>query len=60
MIKVRTSLDTDGKTETVEMVICPICGQKMCGVKYLNGVTVLRIQCRRCRNYINVGVTGTK
>lgn len=61
MIKVRTSLDDSCiKEETLQMVTCPICGQKMGEVRYLNGVIMLRIQCRRCRSYIKVDVTGTK
>lgn len=61
MIKVRTSLDASCiKEETLQMVTCPICGQKMGEVRYLNGVIMLRMQCRRCRNYIKVDVTGTK
>mgnify|MGYP002303343717 CR=1 FL=1 len=61
MIKVRTSLDNFSvKSGMSQMVTCPICGQKMGEVKYLNGVIMLRVQCRRCRNYINVDVTGTK
>lgn len=42
------------------MVTCPVCGQKMGEVRYLNGVIMLRVQCRRCRSYIKVDVTGTK
>ena len=51
---------TTTKEETLEMVICPVCGQKMCQVRYVNGVIMLRVQCRRCRNYIEVDLTGTK
>ena len=61
MIKIRTSPeDLYIKGETLEMVICPVCGQKMCQVRYVNGVIMLRVQCRRCRNYIEVDLTGTK
>nr|DAW07544.1 MAG TPA: zinc-ribbon domain protein [Caudoviricetes sp.] len=42
------------------MVTCPVCGQKMGEVRYLNGVIMLRVQCRRCRSYIKVDVTGVK
>ena len=36
----------------------PICGQKLTDINYVNGVVILRVKCRRCKNYINVDIIG--
>ena len=43
-----------------KIVLCPICGQKLTDISYVNGVVILRVKCRRCKNYINVDIVGTK
>lgn len=40
------------------MVTCPECGQKLTDVIYVKGIAMLRIKCRRCKQYINVDLTG--
>lgn len=60
MIKVHADKDTDQREICNKIVLCPICGQKLTDVKYVNGVVILRVKCRRCKNYISVDITGTK
>ena len=43
-----------------KIVLCPICGQKLTDISYVNGAVILRVKCRRCKNYINVDIVGTK
>lgn len=58
MIKVDTKEDPRQVVEHHKLVICPICGQKLTDVKYVDGVVMLRIKCRRCRKYISVDLVG--
>lgn len=52
--------DADQREIYNKIVLCPICGQKLTDISYLNGVVILRVKCRRCKSYINVDIVGTK
>ena len=52
--------DADQREIYNKIVLCPICGQKLTDISYVNGVVILRVKCRRCKNYINVDIVGTK
>ena len=60
MIKVSADKDADQREIYNKIVLCPICGQKLTDISYINGVVILRVKCRRCKNYINVDIVGTK
>ena len=60
MIKVDARKDLDQQDICNRIVLCPVCGQKLTDVTYVNGIVMLRIKCRRCKNYISVGITGNK
>ncbi|GAE15787.1 hypothetical protein IX296_002005 [Bacteroides pyogenes] len=60
MIKVNADKDTNQREVYNKMVLCPICGQKLTDISYVNGVVILRVKCRRCKNYISVDVMGKK
>lgn len=60
MIKVSADKDADQGEIYNKIVLCPICGQKLTDISYVNGVVILRVKCRRCKSYINVDIVGTK
>lgn len=60
MIKIDTKEDPRQVVEHHKLVICPTCGQKLTDVKYVDGIVMLRIKCRRCRKYISVDLIGSK
>lgn len=57
MIKVRAER-TDVETVSVDKARCPICDKMLFGIEYVKGVTMLRAKCPRCKNYINIDLTG--
>lgn len=58
MIKIDVKEDPRQVVEHHKLVICPVCGQKLTDIKYVDGVSVLRIKCRRCKKYISVDLIG--
>ena len=60
MIKIDVKEDPWQVVEYHKLVICPICGQKLTDVKYVDGIVMLRIKCRRCKKYISVDLVGKK
>lgn len=60
MIQIDAKEDPRQVVEHNRLVECPICGQKLTDVKFINGTVTLRIKCRRCRTYISVDLTGKK
>jgi C4-type Zn-finger protein len=58
MIKISADKDADQREIYNKIVLCPICGQKLTDISYVNGVVILRVKCRRCKNYINVDIVG--
>ncbi|MBV3455756.1 hypothetical protein KSX08_10015, partial [Bacteroides uniformis] len=52
MIKISADKDADQREIYNKIVLCPICGQKLTDISYVNGVVILRVKCRRCKNYI--------
>ena len=58
MIKIDAKEDSRQVVEYHKLVICPICGQKLTDVKYVDGVVMVRIKGRRCKKYISVDLIG--
>lgn len=60
MIKIDAHEDPRQVVEYHKLVECPICGQKLTDVQYVDGAVMLRIKCRRCKKYISVDLVGKK
>jgi len=56
MINVITKVDTNGG-QPVKLIECPKCGQKLMDIRFLGGMAVVRIKCRRCKNFITVDMS---
>lgn len=60
MIKIGIEEDPRQAIEYHKLVFCPNCGQKLTDVKFVDGIAMLRIKCRRCKKYINLDLVGRK
>lgn len=58
MIHIREHIDTDQSGLWQFMAICPACGQKLTEVRWIRGAAILRIKCRRCKQYVSIDLTG--
>lgn len=58
MIKTHTEINFDETEIKGIMAICPVCGQKIGEIRYLKGIVMLRVKCRRCKHYIDINATG--
>lgn len=58
MLKVRASESYSQDDFATKLVTCPHCGQKLGDIRYLKGVLILRVKCRRCKKYIDVEAVG--
>lgn len=56
MINVITKVDTNGG-QPVKLIECPKCGQKLMDIRFVGGMAVVRIKCRRCKNFITVDMS---
>lgn len=58
MIKIGAKIYFEERCVDYKMIECPVCGQKLTEVGYVNGVATLRVKCRRCKHYIDIDLTG--
>ena len=58
MIRIKEEVDFEESEVKGKMATCPVCGQKLGEVRYVNGILLLIIKCRRCKHYIHIHVEG--
>lgn len=60
LIRIDVQKDLSQDDVSCMLVSCPECGQKLADVHFVDGLSVLRIRCRRCKCYVVMSMIGKR